>query len=101
MRQMRPCSVSRRNVDGAVGTHLYIDGTKGDVLGVDQLWQLHAAVTAALTSNFEQANAVRTKVIGNQPPLHFRGHRSATDDLQPAVLRAAGVQAAQPALGAG
>ena len=64
------------------------------MVGLDQLRHARAtAKPAAVVAEHEAADAVAAEVVGDAVALPVVGQVPAADDLQPAVLRAAGVQA--------
>src|SRR5947209_17412284 len=60
---------------------------------LDQLRHLPAGVGAAVVLELEPADPVAAEVAGDAVALPVVGQVPAADDLQPAVLRRAGVQA--------
>src|SRR5262245_29480279 len=85
------------DVDGAVGTHLYVHGPERRVRGLDQLGSLLGSVTGTVLADHEATSAMAAEVVGDHVALPVVGEVAAAQDFQSAVLGAAGVEPRQEA----
>src|SRR5206468_9794813 len=85
------------DVDRAVGAHLDVDGTKGGVVRLAKLPLLAGCIAGPILADDESAHAMATKIVGDHVPLPVGRQVPAADDLQAAVLRAAGIKAREDA----
>ncbi len=88
-----------RDVERAVGADLDVDWAERRVVALDDLGHFLARKAAAVVAELEPADAVRAEVARDQVALPVGGKMFALDDLEPAMLGAAGVEAADDAFG--
>ena len=83
------------NVDRPVRAHLDVDRPEGRVVRLDDIGHFTRGERAAVVAELEPADAVAAEVVGDAVALPVVGKMSAADDLEAAVLRAAGVEPVQ------
>src|SRR5262249_52166575 len=85
------------NVYGTVGAHLVVQGEGGGGRALYQCGQLPARGDSAGGGELDAADAVRAEVVGDQGAAPRFGQVPAAEDLQAAVLGAAGDHALEEA----